>query len=61
MPGMNGIEATHQIKKAFPWIKVVGLSVNTDSHIVESIKAAGAADFVSKGSVAEDLYDAVRA
>jgi signal transduction histidine kinase/ActR/RegA family two-component response regulator len=60
MPGMNGIEATWQITRAFPRVKVIGLSVNEEAHTIEAMKAAGAIDFVSKASVAESLYEAVR-
>jgi two-component system response regulator DegU len=60
MPGMNGIEATWQITRTFPRVKVIGLSVNEEAHTIEAMKAAGAIDFVSKASVAESLYEAVR-
>jgi CheY-like chemotaxis protein/two-component sensor histidine kinase len=44
MPGMNGIEATWQITRTFPRVKVIGLSVNEEAHTIEAMKAAGAID-----------------
>lgn len=60
MPGMNGIEATRQITAIFPGVQVIGLSVNNEPHAIEAMKAAGAVHFVSKASVVESLYDAIR-
>lgn len=60
MPSMNGIEATWQITQTCPGVQVIGLSVNDEPHTVEAIKAAGAVHFVSKASVVEGLYEAVR-
>jgi DNA-binding NarL/FixJ family response regulator len=42
MPKMHGIEATKQIKAAYPMIDVIGLSVINDAHVIEAMKEAGA-------------------
>ena len=34
MPDMNGIEATRQIKKDSPKVKIIGLSMHADKHFV---------------------------
>ncbi len=48
MPGQNGIEATRSLKKEFPWLKVVILSVSDDvQDLFEAIKA-GAQGYLVK-------------
>ncbi len=59
MPWMDGIEATKRIKQEWPEMQVVGLSVNNSPQIMESMKAAGAASFVSKEAAGEQLYDTI--
>ena len=53
MPLMNGIEATRNIRDAYPGIQVVGLSVQNDEAMRESFAQAGATAFLSK---AGDLH-----
>ncbi len=59
MPQMDGIEATRQIKAAQPDAMVIGLSVNNSAEVVDAMKRAGAARFISKDAAAEQLYDAM--
>ena len=59
MPTMDGIEATKRIKDAHPSAIVIGLSVNNSAHIIEAMKKAGAAAFVSKDAAAEELHDTI--
>jgi DNA-binding NarL/FixJ family response regulator len=40
---------------------VIGLSVNEAEHIVKSMKAAGAAAFLTKESAADHLYETIGA
>src|SRR4051794_26094475 len=42
MPRLNGIEATSQIKKAWPHIAVIGLSVEWSTHVYDALIDAGA-------------------
>jgi len=60
MPGWNGAETTRRILKEHPLIKVIGLSVQTDPHVAQSMLEAGAAVFLPKESINTDLYAAVR-
>ena len=60
MPKMDGIEATKRIKDAHPSAIVIGLSVNDSTHIIEAMKKAGAAAFVSKDAAAEELHDTIK-
>ena len=56
MPGWNGAETTRRILTAHPSTIVIGLSVQTDPHIAESMLNAGAAAFVQKDTVGQELY-----
>ena len=61
MPELNGIEATRRLTAENPHIRVVALSMHTDSVYVREILRAGARGYLLKDSVAEDLVAAVRA
>ena len=61
MPRLDGIEATRRIRQESPSTYVVGLSVNEAEHIVKSMKAAGAAAFLTKESAADHLYETIGA
>ena len=56
MPGWNGAETTRRILTAHPSTTVIGLSVQTDPHIAESMLKAGAAAFLQKDTVGAELY-----
>jgi signal transduction histidine kinase len=56
MPGWNGAETTRRILKAHPSTTVIGLSVQTDPHVAESMLKAGAAAFLQKDTVGQELY-----
>ena len=60
MPGWNGAEATRRILKQYPLITVIGLSVQTDPHIGQSMLEAGAAVFLPKEAINTNLYAAIR-
>lgn len=59
MPKMDGIEAIKRIKDTHPSTIVIGLSVNNSIPIVNAMKEAGAAVFVSKDAAADELHDAL--
>ena len=60
MPLLNGLEATRQILKAVPGIKVVILSAHSDDAYVERATALGAAGFLLKQTSSHDLSRAIR-
>ena len=59
MPGWNGAEATRRILNQYPLITVIGLSVQTDPHVGQSMIEAGAAVFLPKEAINTDLYSAI--
>jgi signal transduction histidine kinase/AmiR/NasT family two-component response regulator len=60
MPQMNGIDATAGIKRHFPHIVIVGLSVNADRRNREAMIKAGAATLLTKEAPVEELYQAIQ-
>ncbi len=61
MPRCNGLEATENIRKAFPTTQVIVLTVHEDSEYLRQIWAAGASAYVLKRSASETLIQAIRA
>jgi len=60
MPGLNGVEATRQIKQLCPRTQVIVLtSYHEDEHIVPSIRA-GALSYLLKDVSPKELLTAVR-
>jgi DNA-binding NarL/FixJ family response regulator len=57
MPGMSGIEATRLIKKRWPGVKVVMLTMYSEQR--QAALEAGVDIFLNKGCVAEKLFDAI--
>ena len=60
MPGMNGLEATRQIRAQFPETRVLILTQHEDPQYVLPLLQAGASGFVSKRALGTDLINAVR-
>jgi len=61
MPGINGIEATRQIKAALPDIHTLALTMHSDDTYVFQLLKAGASGYVLKRAAATDLVQAIRA
>ena len=61
MPNLNGIEATRQIKKLNPEIKVIVLTVHDNEEYVHQVLQAGASGYLLKESAVSDLVSAINA
>ena len=61
LPGMNGIEATAELLRHCPTVRVVVLSMYDDENSVVSAIRSGARAFVLKKSSSTELLDALRA
>lgn len=59
MPGMDGIEATRQLKRELPATIVVGLSVANTKHVEEVMLNAGAVAFLTKDAAIEQLHETI--
>ena len=55
LPGMNGFEATRQIKEILPQMSVVILSVHTAQRYRMEAVAAGASAYVTKSKIRNEL------
>ena len=59
-PGLNGLEATRQIKTRFPDVNILVLTMHrSDEYFFEALKA-GASGYVLKSAETNDLVSAVR-
>ena len=59
MPGLNGIEATRQICKELPSIKIIALSMHSDKRFAIEMLNAGASGYLLKSSAFENLVHAI--
>lgn len=60
MPGMSGIEATHQIRKTLPQVQVLVLTAYDDDQYVFSLLQAGASGYLLKAAPASELVRSIR-
>jgi DNA-binding NarL/FixJ family response regulator len=60
MPRLNGIDATRQIAKDCPTVKIVGLSVHASRKYANEMLEAGAVGYVLKDDDFTELVKAVR-
>ena len=60
MPQVDGIEATGNIHREYPQIRIIGLSMYEDQERAQAMLDAGATDYKSKGCVASELVSAIR-
>jgi DNA-binding NarL/FixJ family response regulator len=61
MPGLNGLEATRQIKRWIPQVKVLVLTRYADEEHVSQVLRAGASGYVVKRAAPAELVLAIRA
>jgi len=60
MPDLNGVEATREILSQFPQVKVIALSMHSDSLFVLNMLNAGASGYLLKDCALEELVKAIR-
>ena len=60
MPGLNGIEATKQVKRGSPSTAVLILTMYDDDAMVFEAIASGAAGYLLKGSSGTDVVTAIQ-
>ena len=59
LPELNGIDATRQIIETSPGIKVIALSIHSDTQFVSGMFSAGASAYLFKNSAFEELALAI--
>jgi DNA-binding NarL/FixJ family response regulator len=60
MPGADGLTCLAQIKKRYPEVKVVVLSVSTDENVIQTVLMRGASAYIVKSINPIDLPSALR-
>ena len=61
MPGLNGIEATRQIKSFQPAVSILVLTAYDDEQYIFSVLSAGADGYLLKDVGVSDLVEAIKA
>lgn len=61
MPDLNGIDATCQILKEAPKVRVIALSMHSDKHFVNGMLRAGVKGYLLKDCVSEELIQCIHA
>ncbi len=60
MPGMDGMQLNEEIRKKYPSIKVIVLSVHAKERLISRMIQAGASGYLLKNCNREELITAVR-
>ena len=61
MPLLNGLEATRQIKRDYPDVNVLVLTMHDNEEYVSQLLGAGASGYVLKRAASAELVTAIRA
>ncbi len=59
MPQLNGLEATLQIKRDCPEIKILALTIHEDEEYIRQMLANGAMGYITKYAATEELVQAI--
>ncbi|MFN8111143.1 MAG: response regulator transcription factor [Thermoleophilia bacterium] len=60
MPGVDGLEATFELKSRLPQVVVLMLSVADKEHEINAALDGGASEFLSKGTPAAEIVAAIK-
>lgn len=60
MPVMNGIDFTKELKKIYPQVKVIALSMFNEKEPISAMLAAGASGYILKNTGKEELLMALQ-
>lgn len=61
MPKMNGIEATRRLRKMFPTVKILILSMYSQKHYIHELFETGVSGYLLKDSCGQDIVTAIHA
>lgn len=61
LPDLSGIDATREIKRQFPEVAIVALTIHEDEEYFFKMLEAGATGYVPKRAAPEELLTAIRA
>jgi DNA-binding NarL/FixJ family response regulator len=60
MPILNGIETLPELKKHYPDLKVIMLTMHNDHSMIAKLMEIGANSYLTKDSDSETIYEAIR-
>lgn len=60
LPDMNGIEVLKNLKQSYPDSRVLILSMHPEERYAQRVLKSGAAGYISKASVSDELIRAIR-
>ena len=60
MPIMDGITALPEIRKLYPQVKVIILSMHNDHSMISKLMEIGANSYLTKNSDSENIYNAIK-
>jgi DNA-binding NarL/FixJ family response regulator len=60
MPDKDGIETAKEIRKNFPLVKVLMVSMYKQKEFISQLVAAGVSGYILKNTGADELYNAIR-
>ncbi|MBN1856058.1 MAG: response regulator transcription factor [Dehalococcoidia bacterium] len=60
MPGISGLDVIRQVRKEYPKVAVLVLSVHTEEQYAVRVMKVGASGYVTKASAPEELVKALR-
>lgn len=60
MPGVNGLEATRQLRKKHPDLKIIVVSMHNDEISTQRLLKAGANGYLTKESCIGEIVNAIR-
>src|SRR6195952_2315083 len=60
MPIMDGIQTLPEIRKDYPHVKVIILSMHNDHSMISKLMEIGANSYLTKNSDSENIYSAIR-
>ena len=60
MPKLNGIEVTVRVKKQYPWIKILMLTMHDNQQMLYNAVSAGVDGYLLKDDSDDELFSAIR-
>jgi DNA-binding NarL/FixJ family response regulator len=60
MPGMSGLDASRQLRREFPKIKILVMSQNDAAHLLPAVIDAGGDGCIDKSRLGTDLVTAIQ-
>lgn len=60
LPGVSGVDFVRQVKKKFPHVKIIVLSMHDEAHIIKSILKEGVEGYLIKNIQHSELKSAIR-